>query len=88
MKKECAYGSSSQNFFRCDAFKKAYETLRRTRQHPKIWFAVLQDKCDPQSTQITVLMLPRFWIGLSSLIVKLRSSRFVTHLSCFRPTYN
>ena len=24
------------NFFRCDAFKNAYETLRRTKQHPKI----------------------------------------------------
>ena len=24
------------NFFRCGAFKKAYETLRRTEQHPKV----------------------------------------------------
>ena len=24
------------NFLRCDAFKKAYKTLRHTKQHPKI----------------------------------------------------
>ena len=35
------------------------------------------------NVQITVLMKPRFWIGLSSSIVKLRSSKFVTQLVIF-----
>ena len=44
---ELVYDSGSQTF--CDAthFKKACETLRRTRQNPTVYFAVLRDKCDP-----------------------------------------
>ena len=32
----CAVKQWFSNFLRCDAFKKACETLRRTRQHPTV----------------------------------------------------
>ena len=74
------YGSGSQSIFDATHLKK----LARLRDAPDSIPRFSLPYCEINVThnlQITVLMLPRFWVGLSPSIVKLRSSKLVTHLS-------
>ena len=76
------YNSGSQTF--CDAthLKKLARLCDAPDSIPRFSLPYCEINVT-HNVQITVLMKPRFWIGLLSSIVKLRSSKLVTQLVIF-----